>query len=360
MKPVFDDATNPSLLNQNNNNFEIDSFGKRLSVIDTGGAKVIRVLVVEDNEGDFVLMREMLSDAVKESMVVEETILLERVVTLTEALIAIEQKDFNIVLLDLSLPDAEGFDAFHRIQIALPDIPIVLLTGFDDVTFAKDALSLGAQDFLMKGEVDGIDIARALFFAIERARFIERSMAQVPKNTELKKPLPVVGGSPLVNISNFIEDTVPLFQASFQHVLTIQLELFPKLPLVEVDLGKLRQVIVNLITNAVEAIGTNTGSLVLRTGVMKAGRKYLRDAFGDGYLNEGFYVYVEVLDSKEGISPAFKKRIFEPFFATKVHGGSLGLASVLGVVRSCGGAVKLENKNKRGTAFRVLFPCASS
>jgi two-component system cell cycle sensor histidine kinase/response regulator CckA len=131
-------------------------------------------------------------------------------------------------------------------------------------------------------------------------------------------------------------------------------------PDIDADPIQLRQVVMNLVTNAAEAIGVGSGTITLRTGTMTATREYLADAqLGPG-LAEGPYVFVEVVDDGHGMHPATLARIFDPFFTTKFTGRGLGLAAVLGIVRSHRGAIKVTSAPGRGTRVRVLLPPASA
>lgn len=124
----------------------------------------INVLHVEDNQGDARLMQEFLHEV--ESIDFDIS-LIGRV---DEALRCLESASFDVVLLDLSLPDAQGLDAVRRLCDAVPDSPIVVLTGLDDESLAIRAVQAGAEDYLIKGRLDGSSTVRAIRYAIERHR----------------------------------------------------------------------------------------------------------------------------------------------------------------------------------------------
>ncbi|RPH92003.1 PAS domain S-box protein, partial [candidate division KSB1 bacterium] len=124
----------------------------------------IRILLVEDNPLDVRLLREALKALNGHQPIVTN------VSRLDEALARLRSDPFDIVLLDLSLPDSEGFDTLEQLHAAAPDKPIVVLTGYDDDRFAVRAVQEGAQDYLVKGEMDGGVIMRSVRYAIERAR----------------------------------------------------------------------------------------------------------------------------------------------------------------------------------------------
>ena len=123
------------------------------------------------------------------------------------------------------------------------------------------------------------------------------------------------------------------------------------------DATQIRQVVMNLITNASEAIGDREGTITLRTGAMSCDRDYFADAIGDSERHvPGRYVFLEVSDTGVGMDAETLARIFDPFFSTKFAGRGLGLAAVLGIVRGHKGALKVSSKPGEGTTFRVLLP----
>ncbi len=127
----------------------------------------------------------------------------------------------------------------------------------------------------------------------------------------------------------------------------------------EVDATQMRQVIMNLVINASEAIGDVSGVISISTGLTRVDRDYLHSTLMDPDLPEGDYVFLEVSDSGCGMSAETKARIFDPFFTTKFTGRGLGLAAVLGIVRGHKGAMKVYSEVGRGTTFKLLFPAAA-
>lgn len=125
---------------------------------------VIKVLLVEDNPGDARLIREMLNE------VREVTFDVQRADRLSTSLERLAQGDIDVVLLDLSLPDSQGLETFARVYAQAPEVPVVLLTGLDDADLAVRAVREGAQDYLVKGQLDSGLLARAIRYAIERHR----------------------------------------------------------------------------------------------------------------------------------------------------------------------------------------------
>jgi PAS domain S-box-containing protein len=155
------------------------------------------------------------------------------------------------------------------------------------------------------------------------------------------------------------EEMRELLEASISKKCRLETFLQHHRTMVEGDPTQLRQVILNLVSNASESLRDSPGSVAVRTGVASADVAYLAGSFGRGDLAEGDYVYLEVSDTGEGMDEEIRKRIFEPYFSTKFAGRGLGLASVLGIVRGHRGAIKLVTEPGGGTTFRVLLPPAT-
>jgi DNA-binding response OmpR family regulator len=122
----------------------------------------IRVLLLEDNEEDVVLVRESLRDAGQPAFVVEP------VARLSEGLAQIAAEPFDVVLLDLTLPDSAGIATFKELHARAGDLPVVILSGDSDDAVAMEALELGAQDYLIKGRGPSELLGRTLRYAITR------------------------------------------------------------------------------------------------------------------------------------------------------------------------------------------------
>jgi diguanylate cyclase (GGDEF)-like protein len=126
--------------------------------------QALRVLSIEDNPGDAILVREMLRDASPDGFVLENH---DRLSTAVAQLL---EGSVDCVLLDLSLPDAEGLEALAQVRTVALDVPIVVLTGRTDEVLAVQAVHEGAQDYLIKGQVDARLLSRSINYAIERKR----------------------------------------------------------------------------------------------------------------------------------------------------------------------------------------------
>jgi PAS domain S-box-containing protein len=159
-----------------------------------------------------------------------------------------------------------------------------------------------------------------------------------------------------VQLNDVLQEMDHLLQVSVSKKAVLKIELAPCLPAIEADQSQLRQVIMNLVTNASEAIGERSGVIAVRTGAMDCDAAYLRETYLDEGLKPGVYVYVEVSDTGCGMDRDARQRVFDPFFSTKFAGRGLGLAAVLGIVRGHHGAIKIYTELGRGTTFKALFP----
>ncbi|MBD3868811.1 MAG: PAS domain-containing protein [Acidobacteria bacterium] len=128
------------------------------------------------------------------------------------------------------------------------------------------------------------------------------------------------------------------------------------IPPVEGDSSQIGQVVMNLITNASEALDDGVGTITVSTGTMNCNGAFLRENYTDESVPEGEYVYLEVTDTGHGMDQSVLSRLFDPFFTTKFTGRGLGLSAVLGIVRSHRGALKIRSAEGQGSTFLVLFP----
>ncbi len=126
--------------------------------------KALQVLVVEDNAGDARLLQEMFSKEKPGSFQ------LTHLLRMSEALLHLEKGGVDIILLDMGLPDGHGLDTVRRAQAVAPGVPVIVLTGLDDEELAAEAMKEGAQDYLIKGQIESRALPRALRHAIERHR----------------------------------------------------------------------------------------------------------------------------------------------------------------------------------------------
>ncbi len=162
-----------------------------------------------------------------------------------------------------------------------------------------------------------------------------------------------------ISLNRIVEETTHLLQISISKKAVLRFNLYSALPAIVADATQIRQVIMNLVINASEAIGEKSGVISINTGLTRVDHSYLGGTVLAPELNEGTYVFLEVSDSGCGMTPETQARIFDPFFTTKFAGRGLGLAAVLGIVRGHKGALKIYSEVGRGTTFKLLFPCSS-
>ncbi len=163
-----------------------------------------------------------------------------------------------------------------------------------------------------------------------------------------------------LNMALIVEEMQSLLAFPVAQNIDVEYTLERDLPFFEGDRNQQCQVLMNLVTNAAEAIGDNKGTISVSCGVVEATREDLSRAVVDDKLPAGSYVYLQVSDTGCGMDQETRERIFEPFFTTKFSGRGLGLAALLGIVRSHKGALFMESRAGVGTMFRVLYPCMES
>ncbi len=153
-----------------------------------------------------------------------------------------------------------------------------------------------------------------------------------------------------------VTEITSLLQSSISKKATLTLKLEEGVPPVRGDSTQLRQIIMNLVLNASEALGEAPGEISVHVGVRECSREYLSHSFLNEESPEGSYVSLTVADTGCGMDAATLERIFEPFFTTKFTGRGLGLSAVLGIVRSHKGALLVDSQPGKGSRFTVLFP----
>jgi PAS domain S-box-containing protein len=165
-----------------------------------------------------------------------------------------------------------------------------------------------------------------------------------------------------LDLSNEVREMATLLRTAISKQATLVWELESDLPPVKADATQIRQIVMNLITNASDALQGAVGAITLRTGVLdrsQLDQPGLGSLIGDAEPNAGSpqeMVYLEVGDTGAGMTPDTLRRIFDPFFSTKFSGRGLGLAAVMGIVRSHQGLIRIRTEPERGTRFQVLFP----
>ena len=131
-----------------------------------------------------------------------------------------------------------------------------------------------------------------------------------------------------IQLADIIEEIGHLLQVSISKKCVLQYRFEPGLPPIDADIAQIKQLAMNLIINASDAIGDRSGVIVISTGVMHCDKEYLSRTFNDGNTPEGLYVYMEISDTGCGMTAETIARIFGPFFTAKTVGRGLGLAAV--------------------------------
>ncbi|MGH7864559.1 MAG: ATP-binding protein, partial [Candidatus Binataceae bacterium] len=365
-------------------------------------ANQIPVLLIEDNPGDARLVRAALVEGGAELF---DVTWCKRV---SEALEALDKKSFDVILLDLSLPDCPSAETVSRVHARAGNVPIVVMTGLDDEKFALESVKQGAQDYLVKGQFDWRLLTRAIRYAIERMRTqdelarardsalevaglksaflanvsheirtpmnaiigMTRMLLDTPLDDEQKEFAQDVwsSGQSLLGIVNDILDfsnvssgELKIRDLEFNPTETVEsaLGLFAERALesgvdlvsyidgdvpsrVRGDPDRVRQVLANLIGNAVKFSGSSEVTLLVRK---------------DSETEHGLDLHFTVRDSGAGIAPEIQRTLFQPFVQgdlsmTRRHGGAgLGLAISAQMVELMRGRIGLESKVGEGSLF---------
>ncbi|MBI6546790.1 MAG: hybrid sensor histidine kinase/response regulator [Cyanobacteria bacterium NC_groundwater_1444_Ag_S-0.65um_54_12] len=350
---------------------------------------VYSVLLVEDNPGDAELIAEILP---------AEEFRSEHVETLAAAIQALSRKVYDLILLDLGLPDATGLEGVERINHQFPDVALVVLTGLQRDDIALQAVQAGAQDYLNKGKVDKVGVARALRHAIARKEIaVHKSRFLSTVSHEMRTPLNIIQGfasilddeigGPLTNqqkrcvrgilggadrLVTLIEDLLDAAQIAAGHfsirrepvnvsevVATVVAAMAPlakekgvelkfdKGTQASIELDRLRiaQVLTNLLSNAIKFTPTN-GEVKIRVS------------------REAESVKIEVSDTGIGISLAFRPNLFKLFSQApqgqQTKGTGLGLYVSKSIVEAHGGEINVNSVPGVGSTFWFTLPLQRS
>ncbi|HEY6342686.1 MAG TPA: ATP-binding protein [Bryobacteraceae bacterium] len=206
---------------------------------------------------------------------------------------------------------------------------------------------LSQAEVAMAGLSSGLDPdeeLKSICQAAERGSEIVRQlMVYAGKDGEVREQ---------VDVSRIVEGMLDLLRVSASKHAMLKIDLGADLPAVRANTAQISQVVMNLVTNASEAMGDREGEIRLSTRRVIAGY-----SAGTNSLSEGENVLLEVSDTGSGMSPEMQARVFDPFFTTKSAGRGLGLAVVQGIVRSVGGTIHLVSELGKGTTAQILLPC---
>ncbi len=159
-----------------------------------------------------------------------------------------------------------------------------------------------------------------------------------------------------VDLSQMVNAVLKNLDESKMANVHLDMELADPMPLVAADADQIRQMISGFITNAIEALEKEEGRVRISTGSMQCNQAYLSTTYLKEDMPEGMYAYVEVADTGPGMDAETLGKVFDPFFSTKFTGRGLGMAAVMGIIRSHNGAVKVSSVKNEGSVFTALFP----
>jgi len=163
-----------------------------------------------------------------------------------------------------------------------------------------------------------------------------------------------------LDLSRLVEEITHLLSVSISKKVALRYELATCLPAIEADASQVQQVIMNLVTNASEAIGDRDGVISIATGTRVLDQRAMDFLFAGQELAPGPFVTLQVSDTGCGMSPETLARIFDPFFTTKASGRGLGLSAMLGILRGHGGGIKIYSEPGKGSTFQVYFRALGS
>jgi len=365
--------------------------------------KLISILLIEDNSGDRRLISEMLAEAsANEPGIAFDVQYADR---LQPAIEYLGQHRAEVILLDLGLPDSQGLDTLKRVYSEVPELPIVVLTGLNDELIGVQAVNKGAQDYLIKGQVDTHLLRRTIRYAIERKQAEERERRlQLQLNLssrlaslglmvegiahEINNPLSsVIGFAQMlmyedlpenikndvkmindnaqriadimnnlltfarqqnlqrtyININDIIRATLQMQAHSLEsNNITVILQLDPALPSTMADATLLQQAFLNLIINAETEMKQAHGK-----GSLLIKTTLISDTIQISFTDDG-----------PGITEANLTHLFDPFFSTRGvgHGTGLGLSVCYGIINEHNGQIYVQSQPGKGAVFTVELP----
>jgi len=181
-----------------------------------------------------------------------------------------------------------------------------------------------------------------------RASTLSRQMlAYSGRGTFIIKPL---------DLNRLVQEMTHLLEVSISKKVMIEFALDPDIPWIDADEGQIQQVVMNLVTNASEAIGDQEGRITLGTRKQTLNETAISSRFSGQELLPGTYVLFECRDTGCGMGSEVLARLFEPFFTTKFSGRGLGLSALRGIIKSHKGAIQIESEVNGGSTFRIYFP----
>jgi len=159
-----------------------------------------------------------------------------------------------------------------------------------------------------------------------------------------------------LDLSLVVQESLQKIKHSRPANVTLETQLPDNLPGIHADHDNLKQVIITLLDNALEALDDKPGEIAVLTGIMKADDAYLSQSRTRQHPAAGNYVFMEISDTGCGMDDHTLQHLFDPFFSTKATGRGLGMSAVIGIVSAHRGAVMVSSRADEGTTVRVLLP----
>ena len=161
-----------------------------------------------------------------------------------------------------------------------------------------------------------------------------------------------------LNLSESIVEMMQILKSSIAKRVNLDIQLDHHLAAIEADAGQIKQVIMNLVINASEAIGDHIGRVQVKTLQRHLSQNDIVALLGSDHMQAGNFIILQIIDDGCGMDEATRKKIFDPFFTTKFTGRGLGMSAILGIVRGHQGGLKVSSKIGTGTQFDVYFPAS--
>jgi signal transduction histidine kinase len=379
----------------------------------------IKILLIDDNPGDAKLIKTMLQEAVTGDFF-NTLFELRYSEKLSTGLKYINECEIDVILLDLYLQESQGMETFYKTQEKASMLPIIVLTGLDDEKLALQALHEGAQDYLVKGELDNNLLVRSIRYAIERKKVEEdkEKMNEILLQAQKMDAIGTLAGGiahdfnnlmtaiqgftdllmlkmseddssygalkkiriaannaanltnqmllfsrklpvkykPL-NLNYTINDLLKMIQRLVGEDIDVYIELEPKLWMIQGDRGTIDQMIINLTVNTKDAMSKG-GKFTIKTKNV-----ILNDSDCENIpeIKRGKFVLLIVSDTGIGMDKETLEHIFEPYYSTRGLGKAtgLGLSVVYGIVKQHGGYIDVNSELEHGSTFKIYLPAFS-
>jgi len=196
-------------------------------------------------------------------------------------------------------------------------------------------------------------------------RFLEKAERVAMRATDLTRQLLAYSGRGRavirpVDLNQLVQEISQILEIGHSKKIQLTIQASGSLPLIYGDAAQLQQVVLNLVTNAAEAIGDRDGAIALRTFTQPLSAENLKLDFPGQSMEAGRYAILEVIDTGCGMSADIQARIFEPFFTTKPSGHGLGLSAMLGILKTHRGGIQIQSQEGQGSTFRIALPCVGA